>query len=106
MFSDDLTSAIAEYYELDKNLKEMAKRKEKLGSAIKKAVSVANSTPVVVPSNTLSGVSYKVKVTEIAGRTTYDTKAAIADGVDLSPYKKVGAPYMTLSVTLTTSEEA
>jgi CRISPR/Cas system-associated exonuclease Cas4 (RecB family) len=39
----------------------------------------------------------------VAGRTTYDTKKAIADGVDLSPYQKTGAPSVRLDVKRSTA---
>lgn len=42
---------------------------------------------------------FVVSLKAVAGRTTYDTKAAIADGVDLSAYKKTGAPSTRLDVT-------
>ena len=35
---------------------------------------------------------YQFEVTAIPGRTTYDYKMMEADGIDLEPYKKVGAP--------------
>lgn len=37
-------------------------------------------------------------LTQTAGRKTYDTKAAIADGIDLEPYLKVGSPSFTLTI--------
>ena len=48
--------------------------------------------PVLVNRGTVVHGSYQFEVKATAGRVTYDTKAAIADGIDLEPYKKVGAP--------------
>lgn len=42
---------------------------------------------------------FTVDLKDVAGRTTYDTKRAEADGIDLSAYKKVGAPSVRLDVT-------
>lgn len=41
---------------------------------------------------------FTASLTSVAGRTTYDTKRAEADGIDLSAYKKVGAPSVRLEV--------
>lgn len=51
------------------------------------------------PTKTVCG-NVLVDLKQNKGRTTYDTKAAIADGVDLEPYKKIGAPTLVLTVTL------
>jgi len=41
---------------------------------------------------------FTVSLKNVAGRTTYDTKKAIAAGVDLTPYQKQGAPSVRLEV--------
>lgn len=44
--------------------------------------------------------NHVVSIKQVAGRTTYDTKAAIASGVDLAPFAKTGAPSVRLEVKL------
>lgn len=50
-----------------------------------------------------NGASFKV--TTVPGRTTYDTKKMIADGMDLTPYEKVGAPSTRFVVKLVNEVE-
>lgn len=54
--------------------------------------------PVLVGRGAVIHGGFQFEVSETAGRITYDTKAAIADGVDLEPYKKQGAPSTRFNV--------
>lgn len=46
------------------------------------------------------GDNWRVSYSAVKGRTTYDHKAMIKDGMDLSSYEKVGAGYDKLTVTI------
>lgn len=48
--------------------------------------------PMLVGRGAVVYDGFQFEVKSVAGRTSYDTKAMIADGLDLEPYKKVSAP--------------
>lgn len=70
-------------------IKDLQAREKELAGALKSAFSGK-------VSGMIDGVF--VEMTPVAGRTTYDTKAMIDDGMDLTAYKKVGQPSVRLSV--------
>lgn len=48
--------------------------------------------PMLVGKGELYHSGFSFKVEEVPGRTTYDYKAMLEDGIDIEPYKKVGRP--------------
>ena len=48
--------------------------------------------PMLVGRGETISDGFSFNVTSVPGRTTYDTKRMIADGMDLDDYTKVGAP--------------
>lgn len=69
---------------------ELAMSKKRIEERIKELDEALR--PALVEHGEIIYNGYSFNVTTIPGRTTYDYKAAIADGVDLDPYKKVGKP--------------
>lgn len=88
--NDNFTAALERYAELAVTKKAIEAEMKELGAIVKPAVLDAGGAKIAG--------NFMLETTEVKGRTTYDTKAAIADGVDLEPYKKVGAPYVQMKV--------
>ncbi|MDJ0827779.1 MAG: hypothetical protein QNJ16_20010 [Rhodobacter sp.] len=54
--------------------------------------------PVLMDRGAVIWNGYEFDVKSVQGRTTYDYKKMIEDGIDLGPYKKIGAPSTRFTV--------
>ncbi len=86
---DNLKALIIEVGELDEQIKALQDKKAKMEAPLREAMSGVGK---VIAGN------FELSVTISKGRTTYDYKAMKADGIDLTPYEKTGAPYSTLKI--------
>lgn len=55
--------------------------------------------PILVEQGSVQVANFVFSCTMVPGRKTLDKKAMTADGIDLAPYEKVGAPFTQLKIT-------
>ena len=89
MESNELTATVQDLVKVRKLIKDLQAKERTLTNNIK--------AHYAAPTRILVG-NIMVKLVQNKGRVTYDTKKMLDDGMDLEPYKKVGAPSMTLTV--------
>ena len=82
-FSNNLEPLLRERKAADVAEKEAKALKEKLDAQIR---------PLLVESGPVLVDGFLHSVSMVAGRKTFNKKAAIAAGLDLEPFMKVGAP--------------
>lgn len=78
-----------EYGELKETEKNAKKRMKELDAQLR---------PVLADEGEVMAGPYLFNCKLMAGRTSLDQKAMEADGIDLEPYRKYGAPFTQLSV--------
>ena len=90
MSFDNLKMVLDELCTLRDRIKTDTKRADELSATVKQALSSPTDDTMV------GGVVFSLKINK--GRTSYDTAAMIADGIDVEKYAKIGAPIAVLSV--------
>lgn len=75
---------------------ELAMSKKRIEDRIK--VLDEDLRPVLNGRGSVVHNGYQFEVTTAKGRTTYDTKAMAADGIDIEAYSKTGAPSTRFTV--------
>lgn len=80
--------------EIGKLIKELTEEKDEVRANIKQALADNDTRKA-------QGEGFKISWVWQGGSTTYNTKQAIADGVDLEAYKKEGDGFEKLTITLT-----
>jgi len=94
---EDDAEELAQYvddYKSSQALKDENERAMKIAQERIKEILVENKTRKA----RIPGDGGSVSWSSVKGKVTVDTKAAEADGVDLSPYKKTGNPYDRLNI--------
>ena len=86
---DNIKPLMEEYALLKEQEREIQERLKELGEDIR---------PVLADRGELISNGFSFKCATMKGRTSYDYKLMMADGIDLEPYRKTGAPYTTLTV--------
>lgn len=80
---DNLKPALAERASLSSEKKRIEDRIKALDEELR---------PVLAGRGEIVSDGFAFKVAEVPGRTTYDYKAMVEDGIDLTPYAKTGRP--------------
>lgn len=90
MSFDNLKGVLEELADLRAEIKVKQERADELGKAVKSAISGQVQDTIV------GNVVFSLRVN--AGRSSFDWEAMKADGIDIEPYRKQGAPVSTLTV--------
>jgi len=86
-----LTGMATEYKAIDDEIKVKEKTKSELSEDIKRFLNAVGTKGANIPG-------YNVAYSKLDGRESLDTDAMEQDGIDLSPYKKMGKGYTRLQV--------
>ncbi len=89
MSLENLKPILTEYAELHVTKKTIEARLKELGEQVR---------PTLMGQGAVVVGDYQFDCTQQAGRKTLDKKAMEADGIDLEPYYKVGAPFTKLNI--------
>lgn len=96
MSLENIKATALELAEIKEQIKDLEARKAQIEGEVRAAL--AGRGEVSFSAGAGAPFIYTFNCKELPGRITYDTKAMVADGLDIEKYKKVGSPYSTLTV--------